>query len=112
MVATSSGTVHGGSAPAGAATRVAFAVITTLFFAWGLITSLIDPLVGAVKGVFTLSNLQAQLVASAFFAAYFFVSFPAAALVSRVGSIRSILIALAAMIAGCLTMLVAANLAV
>ncbi len=112
MVATSSGTVHSGSAPAGAATRVAFAVITTLFFAWGLITSLIDPLVGAVKGVFTLSNLQAQLVASAFFAAYFFVSFPAAALVSLVGSIRSILIALGAMIAGCLTMLIAANLAV
>ncbi|PCD02424.1 MFS transporter [Sphingomonas spermidinifaciens] len=106
------GAAYGGGAPVGAVTRLAFAVITTLFFAWGLITSLIDPLVGAVKGVFTLSNLQAQLVASAFFAAYFFVSFPAAAVVSRVGSIRSILIALGAMAAGCVTMLVAANLAI
>jgi hypothetical protein len=28
-----------------------------LFFAWGFITSLIDPLVAAVKGIFTLTDL-------------------------------------------------------
>ncbi|MEL1249286.1 MFS transporter [Aurantiacibacter gilvus] len=91
--------------------RTAFIAVTTLFFAWGFITSLIDPLVAAVKGIFTLSNLQAQLSASAFFIAYGFVSFPAAALISRLRAARAILLALAMMIAGCLVMLVAANLA-
>lgn len=89
----------------------AFAVVTTLFFAWGFITSLVDPLVAAVKGIFTLTNLQAQASAFAFFIAYFLVSFPAAALVGRFGAVRSILSALAMMIAGCLIMLGAANLA-
>ena len=45
--------------------RAAFAAVTTLFFAWGFITSLIDPLVAAVKGIFTLSDVQAQLSARA-----------------------------------------------
>src|SRR3546814_20296934 len=48
----------------------AFAAVTVLFFAWGFITSLIDPLVAAVKGIFTLSDAEAQLSASAFFFAY------------------------------------------
>src|SRR3954464_1048181 len=93
-------------------TTLAFAAVTTLFFAWGFITSLIDPLVASVKGIFTLTNLQAQAAAFAFFIAYGLVSFPAAALLSRAKSIPTILIALGLMIAGCLVMLTAANLAV
>lgn len=85
--------------------------MTTLFFAWGFITALVDPLVAAVKGIFTLSNLEAQASAFAFFIAYFVVSFPAAALVGRFRSVRAILISLAVMIAGCLLMLTAVNLA-
>jgi FHS family L-fucose permease-like MFS transporter len=90
----------------------AFAAVTTLFFAWGFITSLIDPLVASVKGIFALSGVQAQLSASAFFIAYGLVSLPAAVLVARHRAAPSILIAPAMMIAGCLLMLVAANLAV
>ncbi|WP_404338251.1 MFS transporter [Sphingomonas sp. MMS12-HWE2-04] len=90
-------------------TTLAFAAVTTLFFAWGFITSLVDPLVAAVKGVFTLTNLQAQASAFAFFFAYFVVSFPAAALVARLKAVPSILVALCTMIAGCLLMLLAAN---
>lgn len=93
-------------------TTLAFAAVTTLFFAWGFITSLIDPLVGAVKGVFTLTDLQAQLSAFAFFIAYGLISFPAAVLLSRLRSVPSILVALVTMIAGCVVMLVAANLAI
>jgi FHS family L-fucose permease-like MFS transporter len=93
-------------------TAAAFAAVTTLFFAWGFITSLIDPLVAAVKGIFDLTDVQAQLSASAFFIAYGLISMPAAVLVSRRRSVPSILIALGTMIAGCLVMLVAANLAV
>ncbi len=90
----------------------AFAAVTVLFFAWGFITSLIDPLVAAVKGIFTLSNAEAQLSASAFFIAYGLMSFPAAALIARFHSVPSILTALSTMVAGCLVMLAAANLAI
>jgi FHS family L-fucose permease-like MFS transporter len=89
----------------------AYALVTCLFFAWGFITSLIDPLVAAVKGIFELSNLQAQLSASAFFIAYGVMSFPAAALLSRRKAVPTVLIALAMMVAGCLLMLWAANIA-
>jgi FHS family L-fucose permease-like MFS transporter len=37
----------------------AYAIVTCLFFAWGFITSLIDPLVAAVKGIFSLSDVEA-----------------------------------------------------
>jgi MFS transporter, FHS family, L-fucose permease len=93
-------------------TTLAYAAVTTLFFAWGFITSLIDPLVAAVKGIFTLTDFQAQAAAFAFFIAYGVMSFPAAALLARLKSIPTILVALMMMIAGCLVMLVAANAAV
>jgi FHS family L-fucose permease-like MFS transporter len=93
-------------------TTSAFLSVTTLFFAWGAITSLIDPLVAAVKGIFNLSDLMAQLSTSAFFIAYGLVSLPAAGLVRRLGPANAILSALAMMIIGCLTMLSAANMAI
>ncbi|MDF7775639.1 MFS transporter [Sphingomonas sp. AOB5] len=95
-----------------ATTMLAFACVTTLFFAWGFITALVDPLVAAVKGIFTLTNVQAQLAAFAFFIAYGLCSFPAAALLARLKSIPTILFALCTMIGGCLVMLAAANLAI
>lgn len=87
----------------------AFVLVTCLFFAWGFITSLIDPLVAAVKGIFTLSDLEAQLSASAFFIAYGVMSFPAAVLLARRKAVPTVLIALALMVGGCLLMLFAAN---
>lgn len=91
-------------------TGAAFAAVTTLFFAWGFITSLVDPLVASVKGIFTLSDVQAQASAFAFFFAYFVVSFPAAALLARFKSVPTIIAALLMMVAGCLIMLGATNL--
>jgi MFS transporter, FHS family, L-fucose permease len=90
----------------------AYALVTCLFFAWGFITSLIDPLVAAVKGIFELSNLEAQLSASAFFIAYGVMSFPAAVLLSRRKAVPTVLIALGLMVAGCMLILLAANIAV
>ena len=87
----------------------AYAAVTTLFLAWGFITSLIDPLVAAVKGIFSLTDVQAQLSAFAFFIAYGVMSFPAAAILSRFKSVPTILMALGTMIGGCLLMLIAAN---
>jgi len=96
--------------PARRGALAAFLVVTTLFFAWGFITSLNDPVVTAVKGIFCLTDFRAQLSAFAFFIAYGVMSFPAAVLLSRLKSIPTILIAFAMMIAGCLLMLLAANL--
>jgi FHS family L-fucose permease-like MFS transporter len=89
----------------------AYVIVTCLFFAWGFITSLIDPLVAAVKGIFSLSDLEAQLSASAFFIAYGVMSFPAAALLARRKAVPTVQIALAMMVGGCLLMLFAANIA-
>lgn len=83
-------------------TGLAFAYVTTLFFAWGFATSLIDPLIAAVRKVFDLSTAEAMLTASAWFIAYAVVSVPAAAVLARLGYSRSIISALAVMVLGCL----------
>ncbi|MDB6008900.1 MAG: glucose/galactose transporter [Gammaproteobacteria bacterium] len=80
----------------------ALAAVTTLFFAWGFITAMIDPLIPLVRAVFSLTNAQSMLTQFAFFLAYGLVSLPAAALVARLGYGRSVICALLAMIAGCL----------
>ena len=90
----------------------AYVIVTCLFFAWGFITSLVDPLVAAVKGIFHLSDVEAQLSASAFFIAYGVMSLPGAVLLSRLKSVPTVLLSLGLMVAGCLIMLVAANMAI
>ncbi|MEO8547417.1 MAG: sugar MFS transporter [Sphingomicrobium sp.] len=80
----------------------AFVSVTTLFFAWGFISSNNDPLIATLKASFRLSYTEALMTQLVFFAAYGFMSFPAAALLNRAGAVRSILIALGMMIAGCL----------
>ncbi len=86
-------------------THGAFAAVTALFFGWGFITSLVDPLVAAVKNIFSLSNVEAQLSAFAFFIAYAVVSLPAASLVGRLRQVRSVIAALSLMTLGCLIIL-------
>jgi MFS transporter, FHS family, L-fucose permease len=88
-------------------TSLAFAYVTTLFFAWGFATSLIDPLIAAVRKVFALSTAEAMLTASAWFIAYAVVSVPAAAVLSKLGYSRAIIAALAVMVLGCLIVPVA-----
>jgi FHS family L-fucose permease-like MFS transporter len=96
--------VDGESAKNGNNLRAAFVAVTTLFFAWGFITAMIDPLIPSVRAIFNLSYTQSMLTQFAFFMSYGIVSLPGAALVARAGYGRSILIALAAMIVGCLCM--------
>ena len=76
--------------------------VIVLFFVFGGITSLNDVIIPKLKELFTLSYAQAMLVQSAFFAAYFVVSLPGAAIVRRVGYMRSATIGLLTMTAGCL----------
>jgi FHS family L-fucose permease-like MFS transporter len=80
----------------------AFITVTTLFFAWGFITSNNDPLIASLKASFSLTYTEALLTQLVSFAAFGFMSLPAASLVNRVGAVKSILIALTTMVTGCL----------
>src|SRR5277367_6227061 len=68
--------------------------VFALFFAFGGITSLNDVVIPKLKGLFTLSYGEVMLVQSAFFAAYFVVSLPAAGLIRRIGYMRSAVVGL------------------
>jgi len=83
--------------------------VFALFFIFGGITSLNDVLIPKLKGLFDLSYAEAMLIQSAFFAAYFFISFPAAAIVRRAGYMRTAAIGLLVMTAGCLLFVPAAK---
>src|ERR1043165_2429178 len=88
----------------------ALSVLTTLFFMWGLITSLNDILIPHLKDLFQLSYFQAMLIQFCFFGAYFVVSFPAGYLVEKVGYRKGIIIGLLVAGAGCLGFFPAASL--
>ncbi len=90
--------------------RAAFVAVTALFFAWGFITAMIDPLIPAMRSIFSLSYAESMLTQFAFFTAYGLISLPAAALIARRGFITGIMAALGAMILGCLLMLLATRL--
>ncbi len=81
--------------------KPALAVLTTLFFAWGLITSLNDILVPHLQGIFTLSYFKAMLVQFAFFGAYFVTSIPWGKMVEKVGYRRGIIYGLSCACLGC-----------
>lgn len=83
--------------------------VFALFFIFGGITSLNDVIIPKLKDLFTLSHAQSMLVQSAFFAAYFIVSIPAAAIVRRIGYMRTAVVGLLTMTAGCLLFIPAAS---
>jgi MFS transporter, FHS family, L-fucose permease len=79
-----------------------------LFFIFGGITSLNDVLIPKLKPLFDLSYFEVMLVQFAFFGAYFVVSMPGAALVKRLGYMRTAAVGLLVMTAGCLLFIPAA----
>jgi len=54
--------------------RIAFSLLTILFFMWGFITVTNDILVNSFKSIFNLNPFQRSLVQQAFFGAFFIVS--------------------------------------
>lgn len=82
--------------------------VFALFFVFGGITSLNDILIPKLRELFTLSYAQSMLVQSAFFGAYFLVSLPAANIVRRIGYMRTAVLGVATMAAGCLLFVPAA----
>jgi len=73
-----------------------------LFFIFGGITSLNDVLIPKLKHLFALNYFEAMLIQFAFFMAYALISMPGAALVKRYGYMRTAVIGLLTMAAGCL----------
>jgi FHS family L-fucose permease-like MFS transporter len=92
---------NGADAPA-SYSRDLQGIVFALYFAFGGITSLNDVLIPKLKALFTLKYGEVMLIQFAFFLAYFIVSMPAAALVRRIGYMRSAVVGLVMTTAGCL----------
>ncbi|MDB2684515.1 sugar MFS transporter [Flavobacteriaceae bacterium] len=82
--------------------KSALIFLTTLFFLWGFITVLVDSLVPRLKDVFEMSYAKTVLVQFAFFTAFFVVSVPAGAILSKIGYRKGIVLGLLIMALGCL----------
>ncbi|MCG8476349.1 MAG: sugar MFS transporter [Cytophagales bacterium] len=61
------------------------AIMTSLFFVWGLVTVMNNLMMPYMKGVFDLNNTQANLVNFAFFLAYFVMATPSSMLLNKIG---------------------------
>ena len=73
-------------APLPAATdKPAMAMVTTLFFMWGFLTSLNDILVPHLKSIFDLTYAEAMLIQFSFFSAYFVFALPSGKLIEWIG---------------------------
>ena len=83
--------------------------VFALFFMFGGITSLNDVIVPKLKALFTLNYAQAMLVNFAFFIAYFLISIPGAAIVARIGYMRTAALGLMTMTVGCLLFIPASS---
>jgi FHS family L-fucose permease-like MFS transporter len=83
--------------------------VFALFFFFGGITSLNDVIIPKLKELFTLSYAEVMTVQSAFFGAYFVISLPAAAMVRRIGYMRSAVVGLVLMMLGCLLFIPASS---
>ena len=82
--------------------RSSFISVTILFFLWGFITVLVDSLVPRLKDVFEMSYAKTVLVQFAFFTAFFIVSLPAGAILTKIGYKKGIVLGLIIMALGCL----------
>ena len=80
----------------------ALAVVTTLFFMWGSLTSLNDVLIPYAQHVFKIRLDASMLIQTAFFSAYFVFSIPAAKIIDWIGYKRAIITGLSTMVAACL----------
>jgi MFS transporter, FHS family, L-fucose permease len=95
-------------APAASYTRP-LAIVTTLFFMWGFLTSLNDILVPHLKSIFDLNYAQAMLIQFAFFSAYFLFSLPWAKFVNKIGYQKTMVVGLLTMAVGAFLFLPAAS---
>jgi FHS family L-fucose permease-like MFS transporter len=102
-------TAGAGAGAAESSVRTLRLFVFALFFMFGGITSLNDVIVPKLKALFTLNYAQAMLVNFAFFIAYFLISIPGAAIVARIGYMRTAALGLMTMTVGCLLFIPASS---
>jgi FHS family L-fucose permease-like MFS transporter len=95
--------------PASRTNYGAMAMVTTLFFMWGFLTSLNDILIPHLKAIFDLNFARALLVQFTFFSAYFVFGFPAGKLVERIGYQKTMVTGLLIMALGAFLFVPAAS---
>lgn len=81
---------------------VAFVLITSLFFLWGLAHNLTDTLLAAFKRIMSLSDFQTSWIQIAFYGSYFTLAIPAAIFIKRFTYQAGILLGLAMYVVGAL----------
>lgn len=86
-----------------------FIMITSLFFMWGFVHNLDPILIPHLKRSFSLSNLQASLVDSAVFIAYFVMALPAGFIMKKYGYKAGIIFGLTLFAIGSFLFIPAAN---
>jgi MFS transporter, FHS family, L-fucose permease len=87
----------------------ALAVITTLFFMWGSLTSLNDVLIPYAQHVFKIKLDASMLIQTAFFSAYFVFSIPSSKIIDWIGYKKAIIVGLLTMVVACLAFYPAAK---
>src|ERR1700690_1484526 len=90
------------STQAPTAYRGPLAIVTTLFFMWGSLTSLNDVLIPYAQHVFNLRLAASMLIQTAFFSAYFVFSIPSARVIDWLGYRKAIVVGLLTMVVACL----------
>lgn len=95
--------------PAVAAFRLAFMLVTVLFFLWGLSYGLLDVLNKHFQEVLHVTKAQSGLLQAAYFGAYFVVALPAGFFMERYGYKAGILVGLCLYALGALLFVPAAG---
>ena len=86
-----------------------FILVISLFFFWGFVHNLDPILIPHLRRAFSLNTVQASLVDSAVFIAYFLMAIPAGMIMKKYGYKTGILIGLAFFAVGCFLFVPAAN---
>ena len=99
-ITTSTNPASPSTSPLAHTATLAFALIVSLFFLWGMANNLNDILIKQFKKAFELSDFQAGLVQSAFYMGYFLLAMPAGVCMRRFGYKGTLLIGLGLYAAG------------
>ena len=95
--------------PSNHSNRFAFIMVTSLFFMWGFVHNLDPVLIPHLRRSFSLTTLQASLVDSSIFIAYFLMAIPAGIIIKKFGYKKGILTGLGFFAIGCFLFVPAAN---
>ena len=82
--------------------KLAFILITSLFFLWGLANNMTDTLLAAFKRIMSMSDFQTSWIQIAFYGSYFCLALPAAIFIKRYSYKAGVLLGLGLFVLGSL----------